>query len=297
MNLRTATAALLLLVITGTEIRAGERTEESFIPNYAVAGSYFTWSGDSDFDGRPGSLSQRESGVELNAPVVMRDGFRLTAGVKYRRNHLDFAGAPAPFGNRDFDLHRLDLPLNVWKDFNNRRWKLWLRLQPGWYSDFETVNSDDFILTSLALFSYQWSDSLKIAFGAFYSRDLGEERILPALGFIYEPDPHWSLALTFPRVELAHAPNDGWLFTGRAVLGGAGWNITDPAGGPADADLNYRSIRLGLGVDRKITRSLWLYADAGALVGQELELVGGAAPFQADLGTSFYATAGIRLRP
>lgn len=89
---------------------------------------------------------------------------------------------------------------------------MWVRLQPGWYSDFGTVNSDDFILTSLALLSCQWTDTTRVAFGGYYSRDLGEERLLPALGFIFEPDAHWSLALTFPRVELAYAPNKDVLF-------------------------------------------------------------------------------------
>ncbi|MDF1657494.1 MAG: DUF6268 family outer membrane beta-barrel protein [Verrucomicrobiales bacterium] len=176
----------------------GDRTEESFIPNFAIGGSYLSWTGDSDFSNGGGSVSQYEFGVEANAPILMREGFRLTAGVKYRYNQLDFTAAPFPLGNNTFDLHRVDVPFNIWKDIN-RKWKMWIRLQPGWYSDFETMTSDDFILTSLALLSYQLNQSTKVAVGAFYSRDLGEERVLPAIGVIFEPDPHWSLALTFPR--------------------------------------------------------------------------------------------------
>lgn len=272
-----------------------ERTEESFIPNYAVGNTYFTWSDDSDFSDVPGSFSYEEFGFEANLPLVMRDGFRLTTGVKYRLNNLGFTGAPFPLGTGDWNLHRLDIPFNAWKDFN-RKWKMWVRLQPGWYTDFETVNSDDFILTSLALLSYQWSDTTKVAFGAYYSRDLGEERVLPAVGFIYEPDPHWSLALTFPRAEAVYAPNEDWLITGRALLNGAGWNISNPAGVGPDVDLNYRAIRAGLGIDRRVAGPWWLYLDGGIQFGQEIEIEGGATPFQQDLDNSAYATGGVKAR-
>ena len=274
---------------------AGERTEESFIPNYAVATSYFSWSGDTDFSDTAGGFSQREAGIEANVPVIMRDGFRFTAGAQYRWNRFDFSGAPGPLGSSTFDLDRVDLPLNLWKDFNSR-WKMWVRLQPGWYSDFGTVNSDDFILTSLALLSYKWTDTTRVAFGGYYSRDLGEERLLPALGFIFEPDAHWSLALTFPRVELAYAPNKDVLFAARGLLSGAGWNIADPAGGAADVDLNYKSIRVGVGVDRRITGPWWAYLDAGMQLAQEIEITGAPYRFQEDLDNSAYVTGGVKLR-
>ena len=287
---------LLSITFLVLPLHAGEeRTEESFIPNYAVASTYYSWGGESDFSNGAGSLSQHEYGVEANVPVVMRDGFRLTAGVRYRFNRFDFEGAPPPLADRNFDLHRVDVPFNLWRDFD-RRWKMWVRLQPGWYSDFGTVTSDDFILTSLALLSYQWTDRTRVAFGAYYSRDLGEERVLPAVGLIFEPDPHWSLALTFPRVELSYAPDEDWLFTGRAVLNGAGWNIANPAGAGSDVDLNYRSVRVGVGIDHRLRGPWWIYLDGGVQVAQEIEIEGGAAPFQQDLDPGAFVTGGVKLR-
>lgn len=269
--------------------------EESFIPNYAVATSYFSWSGDADFSDAAGGFSQREAGFEANVPVLAREGYRFTAGVQYRWNQFDFSGAPGPLGSKSFDLDRVDLPMNLWKDFD-RRWKMWVRLQPGWYSDLGTVNSDDFILTSLALLSYQWTDTTRVAFGGYYSRDLGEERLLPALGFIFEPNAHWSLALTFPRVELAYAPSEDLLFTARGLLSGAGWNIADPAGGLNDVDLNYKSIRVGVGVDRRLTGPWWAYIDAGIQLAQEIEITGAPYQFQQDLDNSAYVTGGVKVR-
>lgn len=288
-------ALFLLLLGVSAICSAEERTEESFIPNYAVAGAYYSWGGDSDFEGAPGSFSNREFGVDGNVPVLMRGGFRLTAGARYRSNTLEFSGAPAPFGTRDLDLERLDLPINAWIDLN-RDWKLWARLQPGWHSDFETVNSDDFILSTLALLSYRWSETTKIAFGAYHSRDLGEERLLPALGFIFEPSPQLSVALTFPRAEVVYAPTPDRLLSSRIILSGAGWNITDPAGGPSDVDLNYQAIRAGFGFDQRISGPVWFYVDGGLQFGQEIEIVGGLAPVTLDVDSSPYLTTGVKIR-
>ena len=271
------------------------RTEESFIPNFAVGSSYFTWNSDADFSNTAGSVSSYEYGVEMNAPIIMKDGFRLTAGVQYRKNGLNFTGAPFPLGNTNFDLHRVDIPFNVWKDINDR-WKLWVRLQPGWYSDFNGVSGDDFILTSLALLSYQWTEKTKVAFGAYYSRDLGEERVLPALGFIIEPNQNWSIALTFPRVAIAYAPNPDWLFTGRAMLNGAGWNIQNPTGAGPDVDLNYQNVQIGFGVDHRINGPWWAYVDAGMQVAQEVEIQGAGINFQQDIDPSAFVTGGVRMR-
>lgn len=293
-------ASLSLHALAGDPIAStqsdGERsTEESFIPNFAIAGSYFSWGGESDFSNQPGTFSNNEFGVSANVPIVMQEGFRITAGVSYRRNQLRFSNSGFPFGTQDLDLDRVEIPFNVWKDFNDR-WKMWIRLQPGWYSDFDNVTSDDFILTSLALLSYQWNETTRIAFGAYYSRDLGEERVLPAVGFIFEPNPSMSLALTFPRAELAYAPNEDLLLSARALLSGAGWNITDPAGGSADVDLDYRSIRIGGGVDARIKGPWWAYIDAGIQVGQELTIEGAGYGFRQDLESSAYVTGGVRLR-
>ena len=195
----------------------------------------------------------------------------------------------------DFDLHRVDLPFNFWADLNSR-WKLWLRLQPGWYSDFDNVGSDDFILTTLALLSYRWSDTTRVAFGGYYSRDLGEPRLLPAIGFIFEPDPQWSIALTFPRAEVAYAPNRDWFIAARVFLSGAGWNITDPAGGPNDVDLDYKSMRVGLGVERRLSGAWWAYLDAGAQLGQEISIEDAPYTFEQDLDSSAFVTGGVKLR-
>ena len=278
-------------------LHAQRTTEESFIPKYSIGGTYFTWNSEVDFSDEAGSLQQAEAGIVANFPLYQTEGFRLTGGVSYRWNQLDFSGAPGALGSQTFDLHRLDVPFNAWADLNDR-WRLWIRAQPGIYSDFDDISSDDFILTSLALLSYQWSDATRIAFGGFYSKDLGEEKLLPAVGVIIEPNAYWYLAVTFPRLEVAYAPTEDWLFAGRALLSGAGWNISNPTGSGEDVDLNYKRLRAGLGVDHRLSGPWWAYIDAGVQFGQEIEIdgVGFEDEDKYDLDTGAYITAGVRLR-
>lgn len=291
--LRVALAALSL---SGVVLSfAQEHTEESFIPNFAVASAYYSWSADTDFSDAPGSLGMQEAGVGADLPLYLGDRVKVTAGFSYRWNELDFSGVPQPLASQTLNLHRLDLPVNVWADLNER-WKLWLRFQPGWYSDFENVGSEDFTVMSLGVLSYQWTDWLKVAFGAFYSRETGEERILPALGFILEPDPHWYLALTFPRVEMTYAPTADWLLSARVVANGGSWNISNPAGTGPDVDLSYQAVRLGLGVDRRLVRNWWAYLEGGVQIAQEIEIQGGGYDFLSDLDSNAYLSTGVRLR-
>ena len=275
----------------------GERTEESFIPNYAVASSYFSWNDDADFSRGGGSLSQWEAGVEGNVPLWKNDRFRVTGGVRYRFNRLDFSAAPAPIGTSEFDLHRVDVPFNVWVDLNDR-WNAWISLRPGFNSDFRSVDSDDFVLTALALASWEYSERLTIAFGAYYSRDLGEETVLPAAGFIWKPDPRWSVGLTVPRVQVTHAPTRDWLLTLQAMPDGGGWNIDDPSpgAGDRDVDLNYKAIEAAAVIERRIDGPWWAYLSTGFQFAQEVELDDSAVKFDEDLDENLSIEVGVKAR-
>ena len=104
-----------------------DRTEEGFIPRYAVAGGYILWASDADFSNGTGSVSQWGAGIQGNAPILTRDKYRLTAGIQYRYNRLSFTSVILPLSNMDLDPHRVDVPLNFWADLYSRR-KLWFRL-------------------------------------------------------------------------------------------------------------------------------------------------------------------------
>ncbi len=293
---------LLLLALTcasGILVSAAEDpTEERFIPNYAAGEAHYLWSTRVDLQDIPGSsLQVQEAGVRVPVPLYHDDDSRLTAGVNFRWNELDFAGAGAPSERQN--LYRVQLPFDFWHSFADR-WKAWGRIEPGIFSDFKNLDGDAFTVTVLALASYQFTPKFSAAFGVYYSRDLGEDRVLPAIGLIWKPDPHWNIGITFPRASVAYAPNQEWLVTAYTAPGGAGWSVQD-ATTQEQRRLNYRSWRAGLGVEHQFAETgpakFWVFAAGGIQFGQELEWKDGdVTVLESDLANGFFLSGGLRLR-
>jgi hypothetical protein len=124
--------------------------------------------------------------------------------------------------------------------------------------------------------------------------------VLPALGVIWRPDPHWSVGLTFPRASIAYAPTTRWLFTLSASPGGAGWNIKDPAT-VDNVRLNYKSWRAALGAEHQFAQSgpakFWLFVAGGWQFGQEIQFENDDLTlFESDLEDGQFVSGGLRMR-
>jgi hypothetical protein len=270
-------------------------TEERFIPNYAAGELYYLWSTRADLEGSEASLQVQEAGTRIPVPIFSNELSGLTAGVDFRWNSLDFSSP-----DRTLDLYRLQLPIDFWHEFNDR-WKAWGRVEPGLFTDFKNLNEDAFAVTVLALASYQFSPAFSAAFGAYYSRDLGEDRVLPALGLIWRPNRHWNVGLTFPRASVSYAPTKQWLFTALVAPGGAGWSVKDDLTGE-DYRLNYTSWRAGLSAEYQLTKvgpaKLWVFLSGGYQFGQELEIQDGNdnTLSKQDVQNAQFVSGGVRLR-
>ncbi len=288
----------VLLGLPAVAVAADEPTEERFIPNFAAGEAYYLWSTRADFESGPdASLQMQEAGFKVPVPVFSNQDSRLTLGAHLRWNELDFEGGSLL--DRSLDLYRLQLPFDFWHSFNER-WKAWGRVEPGLFTDFEDVDEDAFAVTVLALASYQFTPEFSAAFGGYYSRDLGDDRVLPALGLIWKPGPHWNVGLTFPRASVAYAPTTDWLFSLYVAPGGAGWSITDEATGESRR-LNYTSWRAAVSAEYQFAEvgpaKLWGFLGGGIQFGQELELKDGDTTLlDADLEHGRFITGGLRLR-
>lgn len=250
------------------------RTEESFIPSYSAGTLGYLWGSESDLADAPGAtMTLHELSAQAQYPVWMTEQSRLTAGVRYRYNALDFEGVN-PFAEGDLDLHRLQIPVNFWHSFHEQ-WKLWAGAEPGLFTDFDHVDGDDFALTALVVGAYEFTPAWTLSFGGYYSRDLGEDQLLPVLGVIWRPNPHWNLSATFPRFRVAYAPSANWVFEALVRPGGSSWNYRH-ADRNEDLNLEYRSWRATLGVERLLTErlpgKLYGYFEAGLGFSQELTL-------------------------
>jgi hypothetical protein len=273
-------------------------TEESFIPSYNAASVHYLWGSSADLQNSPGSsLAQQEAGVLAQYPLFRSENSRLTTGVRFRWNGFDFDGA-SPVGTGMLDLYRLQVPVNYWHSIGEQ-WKLWAGVEPGLFTDFKAVSGDDFALTALAVAAYEWRPEWSLSLGAYYSRDLGEDQLLPVCGVIWRPNPHWNISATFPRFRVAYAPDVKWNFDLSLRPGGSGWNIRTADG--QDRNLEYESWRVALGVERLITTDLFgklcSFAEIGTGFAQKLKLKDGNTEIaDSDLTEMLTLSLGLRLR-
>jgi hypothetical protein len=293
-------AVLLSLVGTASSQEPVQRrTEESFIPSYSAASVGYLWGSKSDLEGVPGAaMMLQEAAGEMHYPVWMSERSRVTVGLRYRYSHLDFSGTN-PFAAGGLDLHRLQVPLHFWHSLHEQ-WRLWAALEPGLFTDFQHLSEDDVALTALAVVAYEIEPRWTISFGAYFSRDLGEDSLLPVLGVIWRPNPHWNVAATFPRFRAAYAPNAKWLLTGMIRPGGSGWNYRHEETG-RDLNLEYGSWRASLGLERLLTERLpgkvHAYAEAGLGFAQDLTLKRNDNQLESvDLAETFILAGGLRWR-
>ncbi len=292
-------AALLTAGSTAAQNSGERRTEESFIPSYSAGTLGYLWGSQSDLEDAPGAaMTLHEASAQAQYPLWMTDRSRLTAGVRYRYNRLDFS-APNPFAMGDLDLHRLQIPVNFWHSFHDQ-WKLWAGLEPGLFTDFGHLDADDFALTTLVVGAYEFASEWTVSFGGYYSRDLGEDRLLPVLGVIWRPNRHWNLSATFPRFRVAYAPDTNWVFEALVRPGGSGWNYRQTDANE-DLNLEYRSWRATLGVERLLTERLpgrlYGYLEAGLGFSQSLKLMRDDDELDSsDLDETLTLATGVRWR-
>ena len=276
-------------------------TEESFIPTYSFAGAYGLYVGETDFDTQEsGDFSYNEASIWLDAPLYLGHKLKWTLGIRYRYNGLDAGGETSQLIGSDLDLHRLQLSTNLWYDASDR-WNFWSRISPGLLSDFSNISGDDIGVNALALGLYKFNDQWRGAIGGFFTTDLGEAILLPAIGIIWTPNQQWSLSLTVPRLQIAYAPNRDWLLTLNALPGGGGWNIENPIESEDDLTLNYSAIRVSAAIERKLGGSqsrLWAFVEGGFHVAQSLEVQNDneIVLFDEDIDSAFFGAIGVKLR-
>lgn len=231
-------------------------------PGYMVDATFM---GTQDYSDQPGGLDFFE--LRTIMPVwktQLGEDARLGISLGYNLTEVDFGGL-AGLGQET--LHTLEAQASLfWRPKHSRWWGLGF-VTPGLGTDFEGLSWDDFEVSALGLLGWRFSDTFSVAGGAFAQYGAQESRVLPALGFIWQPDP-FIVQVTPPFVVL------GWRATDRMTLSlsgypsGGSWDVEDPrvnrvdlSGWQAAASVIYR-----------LTDHLTLSVRAGMNVGGELEL-------------------------
>jgi len=230
-------------------------------PGYMVDATFIDTQ---DFANRPGGLDFFEMRTILPVWTQKAGDVRMGLSLGYNLSELGFNGLA---GLQDETLHTLEAQVGLfWRPEQSRWWGLGF-VTPGLGTDFQGLSWDDFEVSALGLLGYRFTDTFSFAGGMFAQYGAEEGMIVPALGFIWQPDP-FIVQVTPPFVVL------GWRATDRVTLSlsgypsGGSWDVEDPnvnrvdlSGWQAAASLIY-----------KATERVSLSLRAGMNIGGELEL-------------------------
>lgn len=231
-------------------------------PGYMVDATFI---GTQDYGTSPGGLDVFELRTILPLwKTRLGQDTRLSLSLGYNLTEMDFGGLG---GLGQETLHTLEAQASLfWSPRDSRLWGLGF-VTPGLGTDFQGLGWDDFEVSALGLLGLRLNDTFSVAGGAFAQYGAQESRILPALGFIWQPEP-FIVQVTPPFVVL------GWRATDRLTLSlsgypsGGSWDIEDPrvsrvdlSGWQAAASIIYR-----------LTDRLSLSLRTGMNLGGELEL-------------------------
>lgn len=270
---------------------------EFVVPEFDAAKASFSYSGDMNLDGGPGSLdvSQFELRALLSKPIRPVEGLTILPVFEYKATGLDFSGTPAGFPIGDEELHSINLSAFVLSSCQGSPWiyGAWGRAEMA--TDFQAVGKDDFTFDLAGGVGYRFNDRFLFGIGGATTNINGDVAFYPGIGFDWAVCDMVRIGLYGPTFIASFTPDTNWEFSVRGESGGDIWNIRDTAGKSRSIDLT--TYRVGLFASRRLTGELWLTGGVGATVGNEIRLTNpnGDHAFKRDLNSGAFGQIGLRL--
>lgn len=217
-----------------------------------------------DFANRPGGLDFSELRTIVPLWTTKLESLRVAASLGYNWSQADFNGF-AGLGRED--LHTVQAQISLfWRPEQSRWWGLGF-LTPGLSTDFQGLSGDDFEIAGLGLLGYRFSDTFSVAGGAFAQYGAGDGRLLPALGFIWKPDP-FIVQLTPPFAVVGWRAGERVTLSLSAYPSGGSWDIEDPN----VSRVELSGWQTAASVIYQATQKLSMSIRVGMNIGGELEL-------------------------
>ena len=288
--LKTTTAVAASL---GCIIAASAETTLPSVPEFDPARAAFSYSGDMDFDGGPGSLdvSRFEMRALLSRPIKALDGLTVLPVFEYKATSLDLSGSPGG----DEDLHSVNLSAFAISARDGSPWVYggWGRAELA--SDFQDLGSDDFTFDLAAGAGYRFNDKFLLGVGGALVNLNGDAQFFPGIAFDWIVTDCLRLGLYGPTFVAAYTPDEDWELSIRGDSGGGVWNIRH--GGGTSRSIDLTSYRVGLFASHRLTSKLWLTAGIGTTLGNEIRLTqpDGDKLGKQDLESGLFGEIGLRV--
>jgi hypothetical protein len=270
------------------------RRSESNVPNLQLAWFDATHYGSTELHnadgGIAGSYEQDAISQGLLLPLVVGDRDMVVVG-----DWISFTQLQADTGSsHDVDVLSIGLPLG-WMRQTSESWQLAAFVAP--LAHRATDRSDPWYWETLGgAFALYWPPGRWMwIFGAYADVSSSEEFYIPYAGGSFQINPRWTLSLVLPWPALIYAPSKDWMLLAGLTPAGATW----AAKGPEQTVVpDQDALNLGLAVERRVWRDVWLRVEGGVSGYRGFGFIGSdwEGP-NAHAGTSPYVTVRIGFRP
>jgi hypothetical protein len=198
--------------------------------------------------------------------------------------------------HRDTAVTNITLPIG-WARQASPQWQLAAFVAPSanhsdgqWYWDYMGGVFARYVGTP----RFAW------LFGVYAEIAHPEELFVPYVGVTWTIDRHWTLSAILPWPAVLYSPTPDWLLRLGLAPSSASWIADIPATGESPQRLraDFTSWDLGLRVEKRAWKSLWVGAEAGLSGFRGLAFSGGDRHSPSDgLGNDPYLTLTMTFRP
>jgi hypothetical protein len=217
-----------------------------------------------------GEIRHHHAAIEGATTLALGRDSAAIIGLGWRR--FDFSGSVADVPD---SLSSLAMKLGYSRTLSPK-WSLRAEIDPGVYSDFEDVGSDDVSVPFGMRILYAASRELQWAFALFVDTR-SSVPVIGGVGARWQFAPKWTLLafLPEPRVEYAAADNLT-LFAGAGMRGGT-FRVAEDFGrrrgrGQLDnQDVDFRELTVGAGARWKISPALSAGVSLGWMLDRRFE--------------------------
>lgn len=267
----------------------------SHAPQDPVAWAMATYAGEGKVEGvSAAKASMIETDVGAYLPLVERPAYTLAAGLAGSWNRIRFRDLDPALGVEDEDLYVTALPIDLlvtaWKD-----WSVWANVTPGAFTDYRRLTGDDFRVLFHSMAMYRPSQAVTLALGVSYDREFGDDRVFPIGGVVWNVSREFQINMMLPSPRLTYAPTTGLAFFADARPAGNKWNLGRSE--DEEGDFKLETWRIGMGVEARLARHVWLHVAGGVDVARTYTIVeNGRTILDADVSDSFFARSGLLVR-
>jgi hypothetical protein len=240
-----------------------------------------------------GELAVRHYGLSVSARSRLGEKTQLSYGLAYATHDLDRTGAlPLPE-----QLTELSVNLGLQHQWSPQ-WTLSIFARPGFYSDFEDINSDSLNMPLLAMASYAQSRELIWSFG-FNANPFSDNPVIPIIGVRWQFAPEWLFNVGFPQSGFTWRATEQLSLRAGVRFQGGSFRITENLGVPtpgirrlANTYVDFREVRVGLGLDYELGKRFSLSADVGAVTDRKFDYFD--RDYRLDGDSGLYVALGLK---